>query len=126
MLGFFNKDNRWRAAMQATNTLMLFITASKIISDPETAWENGFEIALLALNIVTFSKNDNALMSIGNAALNFTGLGTAYAGATLGCASTSLLENAGNALLHLTNAVTSICYNHEETNSAQHSRANSM
>ncbi|STY30178.1 Uncharacterised protein [Legionella wadsworthii] len=126
MLGFFNTENRWRAAMQATNTLMLLITASKIISDPETAWENGFEIALLALNIVTFSKNDNALMSIGNAALNFTGLGTAYAGATSVCASTSLLENAGNALLHLTNAVTSICYNHEETNSAQQSRANSM
>ncbi|KTD74312.1 hypothetical protein [Legionella tucsonensis] len=113
MSGFFNKENKWRAAMQVTNGFFLMLNAFKIFSDPESAWENGFEIAMLALNVVTFSRNDNALMSIGNAALNFTGLGTAYAGATLGCSSNSLAENVGNSLLHLTNAVTSICYKYD-------------
>ncbi|KTD40314.1 hypothetical protein [Legionella parisiensis] len=118
MVGFFNKENKWRAAMQVTNGLFLAMTAYKMFSDPETVWENGFEIAMLALNIVTFSRNDNALTSIGNAALNFTGLGTAYAGATLGCSANSLTENVGNALLHLTNAVTSICYKYEPNQDA--------
>ncbi|WP_019232973.1 hypothetical protein [Legionella anisa] len=127
MLGFFNKENKWRAAMQVTNGLFLMMTAYKMFSDPETAWEHGFEIAALALNVVTFSKNDNALTSIGNAAFNIMGLGTAYAGATLGCFSNSLAENAGNAMLYLTNALTSICYKyHANQERAQESPVKTM
>ncbi|MBI2786671.1 MAG: hypothetical protein HYX60_10410 [Legionella longbeachae] len=107
---FFNTENKWRATMQAANGLALMVSAYKMFSNPETAWENGFEIALHALNFVTFSTNDNALTSIGNAALNFSSLGAIYAGVTSGCSGTSVKVNMFDALLHLTNAVTSICY----------------
>ncbi|PWY55215.1 hypothetical protein DGG96_13650 [Legionella qingyii] len=113
MISFFNKENRWRATMQVANGLALTMAAYNLFSNPETVWENGFEIAMLALNVVTFSSNDNALSSIGNAALNFTSLGTVYAGATSGCTSNSLPVSLGNAFLHMTNAVTSICYRYE-------------
>ncbi|CAM3068742.1 Uncharacterised protein [Legionella steigerwaltii] len=113
MFGFFNAENKWRAAMQITNGLALMFAAYNLLSNPETVWENGFDIAMCALNVVTFSSNDNALSSIGNCALNFTGLGTVYAGVTSGCTVNPLTVNAGKAVLHLTNAVTSICYKYE-------------
>lgn len=113
MIGFFNTENKWRATMQVANGLVLMMAAYNLFSDPETVWENGFDIAMCALNVVTFSSNDNALSSIGNAALNFTSLGTAYAGVTSGCTANPLMVNAGKAMLSLTNAVTSICYKHD-------------
>ncbi|MCE0724643.1 MULTISPECIES: hypothetical protein [Legionella] len=127
MPGFFNKENKWRAAMQATNGLFLMMTAYRMFSDPETVWENGFEVAALALNVVTFSENDNALTSIGNAAFNIMGLGTVYAAATLGCSSKSLAESAGNAALYFANALTSICYKYEPNQErAQESQVKTM
>lgn len=100
--------------MQVLNGLALMMAAYNLISNPETVWENGFDIAMCALNVVTFSSNDNALTSIGNAALNFTGMGTVYAGVTSGCSSNSVAVNMGKAALHLSNAITSICYKYEE------------
>ncbi|QMT61099.1 hypothetical protein [Legionella sp. PC997] len=126
MFGFFNKENKWRAAMQAANVIGLSVAAYNLLSNPDTAWENGFQMVMLAINVVTFSSNDNPLSSIGNAALNFTGLGTAYAAATSGCTANSLPVTVGNVLLHATNAVTSICYKyepHEENTSATPNKA---
>ncbi|WP_454782018.1 hypothetical protein [Legionella sp. WA2022007384] len=129
MFGFFNRENSWRATMQVANGIALSIAAYNLLSNPETIWENGFEIVMLGLNVVTFSSNDNALTSIGNAALNFTGLGTDYAGATTGCTANSLPITAAKALLHMTNAVTSICFKYQpnqentsETHSETHTK----
>lgn len=110
MMGFFNNTNKWRATMQVANGLALMVAAYNMFSKPETAWENGFEIAMHALNFITFSSNDNALTSISNAALNCASLGSIYTGITSGCSTKPLMVNMADALLHLTNSVTSICY----------------
>ncbi|KTD63607.1 MULTISPECIES: hypothetical protein [Legionella] len=124
MLGFFNQENRWRATMQVVNGFALALAAYEMINNPETIWENGFEIAMLALNVITFQGNDNALTSIGNAALNFSSLGAIYGWVASGSSSRSVMVNAGETLLHVTNAVTSVCYRtdnmvkHENTTQA--------
>ncbi|MCW8400006.1 hypothetical protein OQJ26_14575 [Legionella sp. PATHC038] len=118
MIGFFNTENKWRATMQVANGLALMMAAYNLFSNPDTAWENGFDIAMCALNVVTFSSNDNALSSIGNSALNFTSLGTVYAGITSGCTANPTLVNVGKAVLNLTNAVTSICYKYHPNQDA--------
>ncbi|KTD08969.1 hypothetical protein Lgra_2204 [Legionella gratiana] len=115
MLGFFNQENRWRATMQVANGLVLVLAAYEMINNPETAWENGFEIAMHALNMITFQGNDNALTSIGNAALNFSSLGAIYGWVASGGSSRPVMVNVADALLHLTNAVTSICYRTDTT-----------
>ena len=115
MLGFFNQENRWRATMQVANGLVLMLAAYEMINNPETAWENGFEIAMHAFNIITFQGNDNALTSIGNAALNFSSLGSIYAWVASGASSRPVMVHAADALLHLTNALTSVCYRTDNT-----------
>ena len=96
--------------MQVVNGVVLVMAAYEMLSKGELDWENGFDLAMGALNVLTFSRNDNALTSLGDTALSFTGLGTVYAGVTSGCTASSLVGNAGKAALHLTNAITGICY----------------
>lgn len=115
MLGFFNQENKWRATMQVANGLMLVLAAYEMINNPETIWENGFEIAMHAFNIITFQGNDNGLTSIGNAALNFSSLGAIYGWVASGGSSRQVMVNAADALLHVTNALTSVCYKTDNT-----------
>lgn len=115
MLGFFNQKNRWRAMMQVANGFVLVLAAYEMINNPETMWENGFEVAMHALNVITFQGNDNGLTSIGNAALNFSSLGAIYGWVASGGSSRTVMVNVADALLHVTNAATSVCYRTENT-----------
>lgn len=115
MFSFFNQENKWRTTMQVANGLVLILAAYEMLNNPASTWENGFDVVMHALNVITFQANDNGLTSIGNAALNFSSLGAIFGWVASGASSRQVMVNVGDALLHVTNALTSICYRTDQS-----------
>ena len=114
MFGFFNSDNSLRAAMQVTNGLMAAFILSEIINNPETAWENGMSFGLHALNVLVFSRNDNAVSSIGTLVTNGIGLGSIYGWVASGSSSHSVAVHAMDTALYLGSVAASFAFESDD------------
>ncbi|HHF7347721.1 TPA: hypothetical protein ACPSKE_000887 [Legionella feeleii] len=93
MFGFFNRENKLRALMQALNTAALFVALSEMASDPEHAWEWGLDALTCFVSILALVEKPSPLSKAGSVSLNFMCLGAVFNGVTSGC---SVLPNLTN------------------------------
>ncbi|MCC5013955.1 MULTISPECIES: hypothetical protein [unclassified Legionella] len=105
MFGFFNRENKLRALMQALNTAALFVALNEMASDPEHAWAWGLDALTYFVSILALVEKPSPLGNAGSIALNFMCLGAVFNDVASGCGVLSNLTNLFKTAAHLGNIV---------------------
>ncbi len=112
MLGFFNKENSFVAAMRLYNSVAFVYAAYSYYTNPEASWdEQGAEMALAALNLLTLREGTDVLEAVALSALNFMGVGANFRGYTSECTSIGSAVNLVGGLGHLLTGVACVVNN---------------
>ncbi|QDP72441.1 hypothetical protein FOG18_07655 [Legionella israelensis] len=109
MPGFFNRENRFRTAMQIYNLSIASLALYNLLTDPEASFaELGPDIIIHVTSAISYQSSELGFTDIGSAALNFFRIGSIYTGVSSGCSSVSTDLNLADVGNHMANILTSI------------------
>ncbi|BCA94830.1 hypothetical protein TUM19329_11910 [Legionella antarctica] len=128
MSGFFNRQSSWKLCLQAVNLAALTIAAYDLYQNPDKLGQNGFDIAVHALNFLSLRENVDIVEAFLVSNLNGAQLGVLYSGAVSGCASLSrpLLAVAADVVVHALSGTSIFFCPEEELQSEEENKANGL
>jgi len=111
MLGFFDnffeEDDNWHKGVAAANTVACGYAFYRMYTNPETMWEDGFQLAGHGITLLSLG-NRGVMRNLGAYSYNLLTLGALYAGMTSGASDRPLPANIASSILQVVNLGTHI------------------
>ncbi len=118
MLGLFNRKSAWKLGLQGANLVALLVATYDLYQNPDKLAQNGFDMAVHALTLLSLRENVGAIEAFLATNLNSGQIAVLGVGAASGCANLAnpLVAVIADVTLHTLSGVSVIFSSDEEEN----------